>query len=225
MWCIPPHQSAEFVYHMEDVLEVYTRPPDPGRPVVCVDETCRQLIGEVRPALPPGGGRATARYDCEYERRGTASVFVAFEPLGGWRHAAACGRRTAADFAHFVRDLAGAGGRYAGADKVVLVMDQLNTHTPASLYAAFPPDEARRLAERLEVHRTPKHGSWLNMAEVELSVLARDLPPRIPDAEALAAHLAAWETRRNASGAKANWQFTTADARVKLRTLYPTVDG
>ena len=231
MWCIPPQQSAEFVCNMEDVLEVYKRPYDPKRPVVCVDETSRQLIGEVRPALPPAPASASAsasasvscceRYDCEYERRGTASVFVAFEPLGGWRHAEARERRTACDFAHFVRDLLD--GHYAKAEKVVLVMDQLNTHTPASLYAAFPPDEARRWAERLEIHRTPKHGSWLNMAEVELSVLTRNLPPRVADVPAMSSHLAAWEARRNGSRAKANWQFTTDDARIKLRRLYPTV--
>jgi hypothetical protein len=225
MWCIPPQQSGEFVWHMEDVLEVYKRPADPKRPVVCLDETSRQMIGEVRAALPPGQGRATTRYDSEYERRGTASVFLAFEPLGGWRHAKACERRTAADFAQFVRELVGEGGRYAKAEKVILVMDQLNTHTPASLYGTFAPDEARRLAEKLEIHHTPKHGSWLNMAEIEFSVLSRHLPPRIADVKTLASHLTAWASRRNAAAAKANWQFTTSDARVKLRRLYPTVQA
>ena len=228
MWCIPPAHSAEFACRMEDVLEVYKRPHDPKRPVVCVDETSRQLVGEVRAALPPApaaSGRPgrPARYDNGYERRGTASVFVAFEPLGGWRHVEAKGSRTRRDWAHFVRGLLE--GRYRGAEKVVMVMDQLNTHGPESLYEAFAPAEARALAERLEVHHTPKHGSWLNMAEVELSVLARDLPQRVGGRGELARHLAAWEARRNAAGAKADWQFTTADARVKLRKLYPTVDG
>ena len=228
MWCIPPKQSAEFVYHMEDVLAVYHRPHDPRRPVVCVDETFKQLIGETREPLPPAPrdgdkpGRAE-RYDSVYERHGVASVFLAFEPLAGWRHAAVTGGRTARDFAAFVRGLLD--GRYAGAEKVVLVMDQLNTHTPASLYALLPPAEAERLAGRLEVHHTPKHGSWLNMAEVELSALARDLPDRVGDEPAMVGHVAAWERRRNDAQVTADWQFTTADARVKLRKLYPTVDG
>ena len=222
MWCIPPGQSAEFVCRMEDVLEVYKRPHDPARPVVCMDEAARQLVAEVRPPLPPAPGRP-ARYDSEYERRGAASVFVAFEPLGGWRHAEASDTRTRRDWARFVRGLLD--GRYRDAEKVVLVMDQLNTHGPESLYEAFAPAEARALAERLEIHHTPKHGSWLNMAEVELSVLARDLPERVGGRGDLDRHLAVWEARRNAAGAKADWQFTTADARVKLRKLYPTVDG
>jgi hypothetical protein len=228
MWCIPPKQSAEFVYHMEDVLEVYHRPHDPGRPVVCVDETFKQLIGETREPLPPSPrdgdepGRVE-RYDSVYERNGVASVFMAFEPLAGWRRAAVTGGRTAKDFASFVRELLD--GRYRGAGKVVLVMDQLNTHTPASLYALLPPGEAKRLADRLEVHHTPKHGSWLNMAEVELSALARDLPDRIGDEAAMVAHVGAWEQRRNRAKVQADWQFTTADARIELRKLYPTVDG
>jgi hypothetical protein len=222
MWCIPPKQSAEFVYHMEDVLEVYHRPHDPRRPVVCVDETFTQLIGETREPLPPRPGDV-ARYDSVYERNGVASVFLAFEPLAGWRRAAVTGGRTARDFAAFVRDLLD--GRYRDAERVVLVMDQLNTHTPASLYALLPPAEAKRLADRLEVHHTPKHGSWLNMAEVELSALARDLPERVGDRPAMVAHVAAWERLRNRAGTKADWQFTTADARIRLRKLYPTVDG
>ena len=222
MWVIPPGHSAEFVCHMEDVLEVYKRPYDPAAPVVCMDESPRQLVGEVRPPLPAAPGRA-ARYDCEYERRGAASVFMAFEPLAGWRHAEAKPTRTRRDWAHFVRGLLE--GRYAGAGRVVLVMDRLNTHGPESLYEAFPPEVARALAGRLEIHHTPKHGSWLNMAEIELSVLARDLPERVGGREDLDRHLAAWEARRNGAGARADWQFTTADARVKLRKLYPTVDG
>jgi hypothetical protein len=222
MWCIPPKRSAEFVYHMEDVLEVYHRPPDPRFPVVCVDETFTQLIGETREPLPTRPGDV-ARYDSVYERNGVASVFMAFEPLAGWRRAAVTGSRTAKDFAAFVRELLD--GRYRDAERVVLVMDQLNTHTPASLYALLPPAEAKRLSDRLEVHHTPKHGSWLNMAEIELSALARDLPERVGDWPAMVAHVAAWERLRNRAGTKADWQFTTADARIKLRKLYPTVDN
>jgi hypothetical protein len=222
MWCIPPKQSAEFVYHMEDVLEVYHRPHDPRFPVVGLDETFTQLIGETREPLPGRPGDVE-RYDSVYERNGVASVFLAFEPLAGWRRAAVTGGRTAKDFAAFVRELLD--GRYADAERVVLVMDQLNTHTPASLYALLPPAEAKRLAGRLEVHHTPKHGSWLNMAEIELSALARDLPDRVGDEAAMVAHVAAWEQRRNRVGIRADWQFATADARIKLRKLYPTVDG
>jgi hypothetical protein len=221
MWCIPPKGSAEFVAHMEDVLEVYHRPHDPRRPVVCMDETLKQLVGEVREPLRPGPGRVE-RYDSVYVRNGVASLFLAFEPLAGWRDVAVTDTRTRADWAHFIRDLLD--GRYKAADKVVLVMDQLNTHSVASLYEAFPPAEARRLAERLEVHHTPKHGSWLNMAEIELSALARDLPDRVGDRAAMARHVGAWKGRRNTAGVKADWQFTTADARVKLRKLYPTVN-
>jgi hypothetical protein len=221
MWCIPPKASGEFVACMEDVLDVYHRPPDPRRPVVCMDETFHQLIGEVRTPLPPAPGRVE-RYDCEYVRNGVASVFLAFEPLAGWRHAAVTDTRKRGDWAHFIRGLLD--GRYRRAGKVVLVMDQLNTHGVASLYEAFGPTEARRLVGRLEIHHTPKHGSWLNMAEIELSVLARDLPERVGDRAAMARHVAAWEERRNKAGVIPDWQFTTADARVKLKKLYPTTD-
>ena len=222
MWCIPPKQSAAFVYHMEDVLTVYQRPPDPHRPVVCVDETFRQLIGEGRNPLPAQPG-AVERYDSVYVRNGVASLFVAFEPLAGWRHVAVTDQRRRSDWAHFVEGLLE--GPYREVPTLVLVMDQLNTHSPASLYEAFAPDKAKRLADRLEIHYTPKHGSWLNMAEIELSVLTRDLPARIDDRAALQQHLSAWEQRRNRNGCKANWQFTTTDARIKLRKLYPTVEG
>jgi DDE superfamily endonuclease len=221
MWCIPPEQSAAFVYHMEDVLEVYRRAYDPKHPVVCLDETNKQLIGEVRSPLPPAPGQVS-RYDGEYVRNGVANLFMAFEPLAGWRHVQVTDQRCRSDWATFVKGLAD--GRYKDAAKIVLVMDQLNTHTPASLYAAFPPEEARRLAERLEIHHTPKHGSWLNMAEIELSVLARDLPERVGNRTALERQVAAWEQRRNSATIKAKWQFTTADARIKLRKLYPTFD-
>jgi hypothetical protein len=221
MWCIPAKKSAEFVQHMEDVLEVYHRPFDPARPVVCMDETNKQLIGEVREPLPPSPGRVE-RYDSVYVRNGTANLFLAFEPLGGWREVKATDTRRRGDWAHFIRDLVD--GRYKEAVKVVLVMDQLNTHSLASLYEAFAPAEARRVADRLEVHHTPKHGSWLNLAESELSVLARDLPERVGDRAAMARHVEAWKVRRNAAGVRADWQFTTADARIKLRKLYPTID-
>jgi DDE superfamily endonuclease len=222
MWCIPPRQSAEFVYHMEDVLEVYHRPYDPKHPVVCLDETLKQLIGELREPLPSAPGRVE-RYDCVYVRNGTASLFLAFEPLAGWRQVAATESRRRGDWAQFVQELLE--GRYRDAEKVVLVMDQLNTHAPASLYAAFPPERARCLADRLELHPTPKHGSWLNLAEIEFSVLTRDLPDRVTNRSTLEQHIAVWQRHRNDRLVKANWQFTTADARVKLRKLYPTVDG
>ena len=163
------------------------------------------------------------RYDCVYVRNGTASLFLAFEPLAGWRHVAVTGGRKRADWALFVRELVEE--RYPDAAKVVLVMDQLNTHSPASFYEIFPPEEAKRLAERLEVHHTPKHGSWLNMAEIEFSALARGLPERVGNRPDLERHVAAWERRRNDAGVAADWRFTTADARIKLRKLYPTIDA
>jgi hypothetical protein len=222
MWCIPPKQSAEFVYHMEDVLEVYCRPYDAKRPVVCLDETFRQLIGEVREPLPPASGRVE-RHDSVYVRNGTASLFLAFEPLAGWRHAAVTDSRKRCDWARFVKMLLE--GRYREAERIILVMDQLNTHSPASLYEALPPDEARRLADRLEIHHTPKHGSWLNMAEIEFSALGRDLPERVADRPTMERCLAAWEQRRNSASITANWRFTTTDARIKLRKLYPTFNA
>jgi hypothetical protein len=205
---------------MEDVLAVYHRRHDPRRPVICLDECSKQLIGEVRTPLPPRPacndrpGRAE-RYDCEYVRNGTANLFMAFEPLGGWREVAVTDRRRREDWARFVRDLVD--GRYREADKLVLVMDQLNTHSPASLYEAFAPAEAKRLADRIEIHHTPKHGSWLNMAEIELSALGRDLPHRVGDRATLERHVQAWQHRRNVAATKAHWQFTTNDARIKLR--------
>jgi hypothetical protein len=205
---------------MEDVLDVYCRPADPRRPVVCLDELSTQLVGEVRMPLPFRPGQI-ARYDCEYVRHGTANLFMAFEPLGGWREVQVTERRQRGDWAHFVRDLVD--GRYKDADQIVLVMDQLNIHSPASLYEAFPPAEARRVMNKLEIHHTPKHGSWLNMAEIELSVFRRDLPERVASKATLERHAAAWQRRRNAATTKADWRFTTADARIKLRKLYPSV--
>ena len=221
MWCIPPESDCEFVAAMEDVLEVYHRPPDPARPVVCVDEASKQLVGEIRSPVPAAPGRPE-RYDSEYVRNGTANLFVAFEPLAGWRRVDVTDARCRADWAWFVRDLVD--GRYEGAEKVVLVMDQLNTHTAGSLYEAFDPAEARRVADKLEIHYTPKHGSWLNMAEVELSVLSRQcLDRRIPDKAELRTQVSAWQDERNQKHCRMDWQFTAADARVKLKRLYPSV--
>jgi hypothetical protein len=222
MWCIPPKQSAEFVYHMEDVLEVYKRPYDPIRPVVCLDETFKQLIGETREPLPMRPG-SVERFDHVYTRNGVASLFIAFEPLRGWREITVTDRRRRVEWAEFVRSLVE--GPYRGADKIVLVMDQLNTHSAASLYETFPPQEARRLAERLEIHYTPKHGSWLNMAEIELSVLARQcLSRRIARPETLEEKVQRWVEERNQRRYEVDWQFSTADARIKLRRLYPSID-
>ena len=219
---IPPHQSAEFCWHMEDVLDVYKRPYDPGRPVVGLDEKPVQLLGDVREPLPPARGRV-ARRDHEYRRNGTANVFCASEPLGNWRRLAVTDRRTRVDWAHFVRDLVDA-PRFGKAEVIVLVQDQLNTHTPASLYEAFAPAEAKRVADRLEIHYTPKHGSWLNVAEVELSVLGKRLRERVGDKGRLAAACAAFERERNQTAKGVDWQFTTANARVKLKRLYPTIE-
>ena len=227
MWCIPPRGDCAFVAAMEDVLEVYKRPHDARRPVVCVDEASKQLVGEIRvprparPARPARPGEA-ARYDCEYVRNGTANLFMAFEPLAGWRHVEVTAARARADWAWFVKRLLD--GRYRDAERVVLVLDQLNTHDVASLYAAFDPAEARRLAARLEIHHTPKHGSWLNMAEIELSALSRQcLGERVEDRPALARAVARWQAQRNRRHRKTDWRFTTADARVKLKRLYPSV--
>ena len=207
---------------MEDVLDVYKRPHDPRFPVVGLDEKPVQLVADVREPLPAGPGRPR-RQDHEYRRNGTANVFCAFEPLGNWRRLKVTDRRTRVDWAHFVRDLVDA-PRYRRAKKIVLVQDQLNTHTPASLYHAFPPEEAKRVAERLEVHPTPKHGSWLNVAEVELSVLGRRLKERVGDRHKLTDACDAFERQRNRAKRGVDWRFTTADARVKLKRLYPTVE-
>lgn len=218
---IPPHANAEFVCAMEDVLEVYTRPYDPTHPVVCLDETSKQLVAETRTPLPAEPGQPQ-RVDYEYERQGTANLFMAVEPLAGQRYVTVTDRRTAVDFARIVKDLLEV--RYPHADKVVLVLDNLNTHKPAALYQAFEPAVAWRLLERLEIHHTPKHGSWLNMAEIELSVLSQQcLNRRIPDAVTLVREVAAWQQARNADPRPVNWRFTTADARIKLKHLYPSI--
>jgi hypothetical protein len=205
---------------LEDVLEVYHRPYDPQRPLVCLDEASRQLIGEVLQPIPARPGQPE-RFDHEYVRNGTANLFMAFEPLLGWRAIAVTERRTAKDFAAVVRWLVEE--VHEQAKKVVLVVDNLNTHKASSLYEAFPPEQARRIAERIEWHYTPKHGSWLNMAEIELSVLQRQaLGQRIESQEQLARITGAWEEERNERGVEVKWRFTTADARIKLHKLYPS---
>lgn len=205
---------------MEDVLDVYKRPRDPKRPLVCLDEASKQLLADTREPIPMKKGRLV-RTDYEYERNGTANLFMAFAPLEGRRHIKVTDRRTAVDYAHMLKHVAD--NLFADAEIIVLVQDNLNTHKPASLYEAFPPAEARRLAQRFEWHYTPKHGSWLNMAESELGILSDQcLDRRIPDKQTLAKEIRAWQSYRNKHATKANWQFTTADARVKLKHLYPT---
>jgi len=206
---------------MEDVLEVYHRPHDPACPVVCVDETSKQLIAETRVPIAAKPGHP-ARHDYEYQRNGTANLFMIFAPLEGWRHVKVTERHTAVDYAQVLKELSDT--HFPEANKIVLVQDNLNTHKPDSLYEAFPADEARRLVERFEWHYTPKHGSWLDMAESELSVLSSQcLDRRIPDKQTLIEEVDAWEANRNKHHTKADWQFTTADARVKLKRLYPTI--
>ena len=206
---------------MEDVLAVYCRPRDPGCPLVCLDEATNQLIRETRLPVPMKPGRA-ARHDYEYERNGTANLFMMFAPLEGWRHVKVTDRHTAIDYAHALKDLSDT--HFPHAKKIVLVQDNLNTHKPASLYEAFPPEEARRLVERFEWHYTPKHGSWLDMAESELSVLsAQCLDRRIPDKKTLETEIAAWNSDRNKHNCKADWQFTNEQARINLKHLYPAI--
>ena len=216
---IPPDANAGFVAAMEDVLEVYQRPHDPRRPLVCLDETSKQLIREIRKPIAMRPGRS-ARHDYEYERGGTANLFMLLAPLEGWRHVEISDRRTALDYAQVLRDLADV--HFPDAERITLVQDNLSTHTPASLYAAFPAAQARRLVGRFEWHFTPKHGSWLNMAECELAVLSRQcLARRLENKATLIHETAAWNAERNARSAKVNWRFTTADARIKLKRLYP----
>ncbi len=206
---------------MEDVLSVYTRPYDPRRPQVCLDETSQQLLGEARQPLPPIPGRPT-RQDSEYVRQGVANLFLVCEPLRGWRHVTLSARRTAADFAHVIHDLVDV--RSPDVERIVLVLDNLNIHAPASLDATFAPAAARRLADKLEIHYTPKHGSWLDMAEIELSALCRQcLDRRLPNLATVREEVAAWEAERNAAQVTIDWRFTTADARIKLKHLYPSL--
>jgi len=222
-WCIPPEQSGEFVWRMEDILEVYTRPYDQKRPQVCLDEASKQLLADARPGQPVAPGRVK-REDYEYERNGVRNLFLWSEPLRGKRHVTITERRTKVDWARVIKDLVDV--HYPDAERIVLVMDNLNTHTPGSLYEAFSPGEAKRLAGKLEIHYTPKHGSWLNIAEIELSTMSGQcLDRRIADRETLEREVAAWEAERNALGGPVNWRFTTEDARVKLKRLYPSIDG
>ena len=208
---------------MEDVLAVYERPLNPARPVVCLDETSRHLLGEVRSPLPAAPGQP-ARHDPEYVRGGVANLFLVTEPLRGWRAVLVSDQRTRRDFAHCVKALVDI--HYPDAERIVLALDRLNTHSPASLYAALPLAEVKRLADKLQFHHTPRHGSWLNTAELELSVLQRQcLAQRLADRAALSAAVTAWADRRNATTATIHWHFTTTDARTKLRRLYPALEA
>ncbi len=221
MWCIPPKANAAFVCAMEDILTLYKLPYDPDVPLICMDETSKQLTKEIRTGIDARPGIPEC-YDFEYERNGVRNLFMFYEPFGGWRHVSVTARRTKIDWAHEIKDLLCE--HYPHARKVILVMDNLNTHTGASLYEAFPPDEARSLCDRLEIHYTPKHGSWLNIAEIELRVLiGQCLNRRIPDAETLKREVSRWKSERNTVGARVDWQFTTEDARIKLKRLYPSL--
>ena len=221
-WCIPT-VGAAFVWHMEDVLDIYARPYDPRRPVICFDEHMVQLISEKRQPLPSKPGRP-ARYDYEYKREGTCNLFLFFQFLAGWRHVKVTDQRTKLDFAHCMRYLVDE--LFPEAECIVIVLDNLNTHTPAALYEAFEPAEAKRILDRLEFHYTPKHGSWLNMVEIEIGVLCEQcLADRIPDQDTLCRQITAWETTRNEQQATVNWQFTSIDARNKLKRLYPVISG
>ena len=219
MWCIPPEQNAEFVCAMENVLEVYHRPYDPKRPVVCMDEKSKPLVSEICKPIPARPGEVE-RCDYEYERNGTANLFMMVEPLRGWRRVNVTTRRTKTDFAEQVRELVDV--HPLGAERITLVMDNLNTHRLSSLDEAFDPDEARRLMEKIEPIHTPKHGSWLNMAECEWSVLEKQaLGERVADEAELRRRVTLWNEDRNQRTKRIDWQFRTSDARVKLRRLYP----
>jgi len=223
MWCIPPKQNADFVAKMEDVLEVYQRPYNEDFPVVCMDEKPFQLLDERIEPIKMSENCHKVKEDCQYERRGSCSIFLFAEPLNGWRHSEAQERRTSEDWAKQIKWLLD--DEYPTAKKVVLVMDNLNTHNISSLYKVFPPEEAFRLSQRLEIHYTPKHGSWLNIAEIELSALAMQClgTRRISSIDELNNELAAWHSARNASQKGVDWQFTSNDARIKLKRLYPVV--
>ena len=206
---------------MEEVLDIYQRPDDEKNPWVCFDESCKQLVKETREIIPPEPGQLE-RYDYQYERNGVANLFMFFEPLTEWRHIEVTDQRTAIDYAHQMKYLVDE--RYPQAEKIGVIQDQLNTHVKASLYKAFPPEEAKRILDKLEFHYTPKHGSWLNMAEIELSVLNRQcLNRRIPDQDSLKLEISAWEEERNQKSSSVNWRFTTADSRIKLTRLYPSI--
>jgi hypothetical protein len=219
MWCVPT-ASAEFVAAMEHILDLYERPYDPLHPMVCFDETNKQLIEETRQPLPARPGQV-ARYDYEYKRHGTRNLFLFFEPLAGQRHIEVTQRRTKQDFAHQMRWLVDVA--YSDVECVEVVLDNLNTHKPASLYETFEPAEANRILKRLNFHYTPKHGSWLNMAEIEFSVVLRQLGARVPDEQTLKRRAKAVEDSRNQAHSTVDWQFTSQDARVRLARLYPSI--
>ena len=220
-WCIPT-VGADFVWRMEDILELYEKPYDPLHPQVCFDERPCQLISEKKIPLPIEPGQPQ-RYDSEYKREGTCNLFAFFQPLGGWRHLKVTEQRTAIDFAHCMKDLVDV--FFPSATLISVVLDNLNTHTPASLYKVFTPEEARRILSKLEFHYTPKHGSWLNMVEIEFSVLSRQcLNRRIPSLESMKQEVTAWQKERNQQKATVNWRFTNQDARVKLERLYPEIN-
>jgi len=222
MWCIP-QASPEFVACMEDILDLYELPYDPAHPVVCFDETSKQLVQETRAPVPAKPGQV-ARYDYEYRRNGVRNLFLFFEPLAGWRQVQVTERRTSQDFAQAMKWLVDEA--YPQAQRIRVVLDNLNTHKPAALYEAFPPEEARRLVKRLGFHYTPKHGSWLNMAEIEWSVFSRKcLRKRIPNEETLTTEISALAEERNRCHTTVHWQFTTEDARIRLRRLYPSCPG
>ena len=221
-WCTPKQANPEFVWRMEDVLGVYELPYDPGFPVVCMDEASKQLFGEVAPptAAKPGQPR---REDYEYERKGTCNQFMFCEPLRGWRHLVVCQRRTMQDWALAVQELVDV--HYPRAKRIRLVMDNLNTHLGSSLYATFAPQEAKRILDRLEFHYTPKHASWLNMAEIEIGVMNKQcLSRRIEELEIARHEISAWETQRNEQESQIHWTFTIAAARRKLARLYPSIE-
>jgi transposase len=219
MWCIPA-ASARFVAAMEHILDLYELLYNPLRPMICFDESSKQLIAETRIPLPASPGHVL-RFDYEYKRNGTRNLFLFFEPLAGWRHVEVTEHRTKLDFAHQMRWLVDVA--YPDAECIDVVMDNLNTHTYAALYEAFEPAEARRIARKLAFHFTPKHASWLNMAEIEFSVFMRKLGPRVPDEETLKQKVNAIETSRNQTRSSIDWQFTTDDARIKLKRLYPSI--
>jgi len=220
MWVIPPKQNADFVARMEDVLDVYARPYNEDEPVICFDEKPYQLLDERREPIPMERGKV-ARYDNEYERMGTCSIFVTCEPLKGRHYAVAKQRRTAVDYAHYLDWLANE-SPYKNAKKIILVQDNLNTHNISSLYKAFLPEKAREIAKKFEFHFTPKHGSWLNIAEISISILSKQcVDRRISDIDVLNSEIKAWEISISSNCKVVNWQFKTKDARVKLRKLYP----
>ena len=223
MWCIPPKQNADFVARMEEVLEVYSRPFDEKRPVICMDEKPFQLLDEMFMPIPLSEDNHSVKYDCEYVRKGSCSIFMFTEPLGQWREAHALPHRTSEDWAKEMKWLIDKA--YPDAEKIVLVMDNLNTHTTASFYKVFPAAEAFRLSQKLEIHYTPKHGSWLDIAEIELSALTIQclLGERIPSLDSLNEILSSWGTRRNNSQKGVSWQFNTTDARTRLKHLYPEI--